>query len=53
MRPKWRHNDGANFAFIDGHAKWHAKNSAIYPQPPNGVTNPDAADYQDRYWDLY
>ncbi|MBU0609932.1 MAG: DUF1559 domain-containing protein [Armatimonadetes bacterium] len=26
----YRHNDGANFAFVDGHAKWMAKSGKIY-----------------------
>jgi len=29
-----RHNEGANVSFLDGHAKWHQKNS-----PPRGCTS--------------
>ncbi|MDX1934729.1 MAG: DUF1559 domain-containing protein [Capsulimonadales bacterium] len=41
----WRHNDGANFAFSDGHAKWHRRGSLrpeqIYPGAvPDYAVNP-------------
>jgi len=34
----WRHNEGANFAFVDGHAKWQKQSDKIQ------MTN--------HYWDL-
>jgi prepilin-type N-terminal cleavage/methylation domain-containing protein/prepilin-type processing-associated H-X9-DG protein len=34
----WRHNEGANFAYVDGHAKWQKKTDSIQ------MTN--------YYWDL-
>jgi prepilin-type processing-associated H-X9-DG protein len=30
----YRHNDGANVGFLDGHAKWHGRNN-----PPRGCTS--------------
>ena len=32
--PQYRHNEGANVAFADGHAKWYQRNS-----PPPGCTS--------------
>jgi prepilin-type processing-associated H-X9-DG protein len=29
--PAARHNDGANFNFFDGHAKWYRLNSTVTP----------------------
>ena len=29
----WRHQDGANYVYVDGHAKY-AKGETIYPHPP-------------------
>jgi prepilin-type N-terminal cleavage/methylation domain-containing protein/prepilin-type processing-associated H-X9-DG protein len=32
--PQYRHNEGANVAFVDGHAKWYQRN-----HPPPGCTS--------------
>jgi prepilin-type N-terminal cleavage/methylation domain-containing protein/prepilin-type processing-associated H-X9-DG protein len=29
----WRHQDGANYVFLDGHAKFH-KGDSLFPHPP-------------------
>jgi len=59
-RPDFRHNDQANVAFVDGHAKsmtW----GDFYPRTVyeggtwvgNGITSPSTAGYANQLWDRY
>jgi len=38
--PANRHNDGANFAHMDGHAKWHQANDLAYTDGAEHATPP-------------
>ncbi len=58
-RPAWRHGDGANVTFVDGHTKWYKAGSAFYPATAplgtwtgNGITTASDPNYVNQMWDL-
>jgi len=57
-RPAWRHGDGANVTFVDGHVKWYKAGSAFYPATAplgnwtgNNITNSADPNYKNQLWD--
>jgi len=57
-RPAWRHGDGANVTFVDGHVKWYKAGSAFYPATAplgnwtgNNSTNSADPNYKNQLWD--
>jgi len=52
---KWLHGHGDNFAYVDGHAKWHPLTGSYTTDPwsytgPNGETGPDTNNFGS-YWE--
>ena len=57
-RPAWRHGDGANVTFVDGHVKWYKAGSAFYPATAplgnwtgNNITSSSDPNYKNQMWD--